>query len=731
MKKTVQIILMTLLCLCVVSCGANAEISLDISFNEGIIQSSNLCAVTSLYEACLPEGTIKKIGYRDKMVDITLLNEKNQATLYRVHIDTGAKEVRFVGDGATSDFCMGNDGNTVWRLRQEIIWIDQENYQADNQYYLELLDHNGDVKLAVRLEMNLFPRKWLVDENGDIWCVAVSFGEEQDSRLYHVSKTGAILLDIDVAEAEIDFSSIEDMCLAGDGTLLVLTEECLSFWTEDGMASKCDAGSGALIETPSGLYWAATGAEDSLFPIDLEEHSIGASVSGLYGAIYVYPGDGIYDCILVTAEKVLGLHIGEGARELFASPAGNYTLMDFVCALDENTFLMSTYNGMLNSYVLNQVSLLEESSVPKKTTLVLAMVEGTTQFHCFDEWIAYYNQNTADYQIQVVEYEDEGALALALSTGEQIDILAYGAESGFYKGCWQHGYLKNMYEIIDADAAISDLVSAYRLCIEESDGGFYRISSSFWLSMLVGRTQYVETPGKLSAVALGELAESLPENMNLMDGGWEQALRSFLVLNQFVDYEQGCCNFNCQEFYDLLALIRDQFTEYGRSYTDVGEYISEQAAVQSVAIQGIYDFWLKPLAEDEFTPLTITNLGAKVILEDSYSIASASEHPEAAWDFIRILLSPGVQKNSVFLPVSQLELDNQIQDALVNENITAMVAEQIETLLEGALYLGYTDETIFSIVYEESQACFSGEKSIEEVAQVIQSRCSIYLSEQS
>lgn len=722
---------MTLLYLCLVSCGENATSNVGGSADTAEIQTTDLVAVTSLYSEDFPDGIIEKIDYQDRTVIVTLLDDNNQASLYRINIDTGGTEVCSVGDWTSSTYCMGNSEDLIWRLRPEYTWIDKENYQADCQYYLERMNQKGDIKATVLPEKNLYPREWVVDEDGGIWCVAIDLTGNLDSKLYHFAADGTTLLDIGATEADIDFDSINDICLSTDGTLLVLTDDYLSFWKDDVMLSKSDAGPGSLIEAPSGLYWAATGAEDSLFPIDLETHSIGASVSSLYGASDVYTGDGIYDCILVTAEKVLGLNIAEGATELYDSPVTNMTLLDFICAIDGDTLLMSTHSGLTWSYVLTQIDMMDENSVPERKPLILATVSGSTQFYCFDEWISYYNQHSTEYQVQVVEYEDEAALALALSTGEQIDILAWGSESGFYKRCWQRGYLKSLYDFTDADEKLSDLILAYRLCAEEPDGGLYRISSSIGLYMLVGRTSYVGNAGNLSSSDLKDFAESLPENMNLMDGGWETALRSFLSLNQFVDYENESCNFTCQEFYDLLTLIQTQFTEHGRSYADVGEYISEQAAVQSVSIQGIYDFWLEALAANEFTPLSISNLGTKVTFEDSYSITTASEHPEAAWDFIQIMLSYDVQKYPVFLPVNQCVMDNRILGALENENIDITVAEQIQTLLEGTLYLGYTDETIFGIVYEEAQACFLGEKSPEEVAQVIQSRCNIYLSEQS
>lgn len=732
MKKTLRIFLLALLCLCMVCCSENSETrDIDSSLKEGAIQETDLRAVTSLYSPDLPDGDMEAVYYRDGSVEVTLLDDNNQVTLYRINIETGKTETFFVGDRTDASYRMGNDGQTLWRMGAETHWIDKENYQADVQHYFELLNQSGETETSVMIDLNLYPRTtWLVDENNGIWCVAIDFGAGLDSKLYHFTADGTMLLDVGSTEVGVDFSSINDMLLLEDGTLLILTDDSLSFWKDDAMVAQCEAGSGSLISTCDMVYWAATGIEDSLFLIDLEKRSIGQALSSLYGASYVFAGGNAYDCILVTGEKVLGLDIGVGATELYDSPVTNMTLLDFICAIDEDTLLMSTYSGLTYSHVLTQIGMMDENSVPEKNTLILATVSGSTQFSCFDEWISYYNQHSTEYQVQVVEYEDEATLALALSTGEQIDILAWGAESGFYTTCQQRGYLKNLNELNTAGEILSDLIPAYRVSAEESDGGLYRLSSTITLSMLVGRREYAGA-GNLSSSTLSDMGDNLKDGMYLMEGGWETALRSFLSLNQFVDYENASCNFTCQEFYDLLALIRDQFTKTGQVQSDVGEWISDRAAIQAVAINDIYSYWLEPLAENEFSVLSLNDLGVKVLFDHSYSILETSTYPEAAWGVIQVLLSSGFQRHSLSLPVSQSALENQFNTAITNENITIAEADQLRSMLEGSLYLGYTDEAIFEIVYEEAQSCFSGDKSPENAAGVIQSRVSIYLAEQS
>jgi hypothetical protein len=57
--------------------------------------------------------------------------------------------------------------------------------------------------------------------------------------------------------------------------------------------------------------------------------------------------------------------------------------------------------------------------------------------------------------------------------------------------------------------------------------------------------------------------------------------------------------------------------------------------------------------------------------------------------------------------------------------------KNIQKLIDSADTLANADEEVFSLITEEAEAFFKGQKSAEEVAEVIQSRVSIYVKENS
>jgi homoserine kinase len=63
------------------------------------------------------------------------------------------------------------------------------------------------------------------------------------------------------------------------------------------------------------------------------------------------------------------------------------------------------------------------------------------------------------------------------------------------------------------------------------------------------------------------------------------------------------------------------------------------------------------------------------------------------------------------------------------ETIENLEAQAIHTI-ESASVLSGGGASVFSILWEEAQGCIAGDKTAEQAAENIQSRVSIYLSEQ-
>jgi len=142
---------------------------------------------------------------------------------------------------------------------------------------------------------------------------------------------------------------------------------------------------------------------------------------------------------------------------------------------------------------------------------------------------------------------------------------------------------------------------------------------------------------------------------------------------------------------------------------------------------------------------------------ECFSICRNSSNQDSAWEFIKSYLMPDAQRDMEGNPILRSAFEEKIQDALTAEHQTVNGTEQEKTryrvLLserEGAvgfsciteeeaeIYRSIIENThrssgkdagILDIIMEEAGACFGGDKDAATVADIIQNRVSVHVSE--
>jgi ABC-type glycerol-3-phosphate transport system substrate-binding protein len=226
----------------------------------------------------------------------------------------------------------------------------------------------------------------------------------------------------------------------------------------------------------------------------------------------------------------------------------------------------------------------------------------------------------------------------------------------------------------------------------------------------------------------------MPEGMVVFQEGWYSALSDFLTLGRFVDFQSNTCNFTCEDFYDILSFIRDFFPEEYDYSQDVAE---EPLAEDAVLLEYYFNFAVEAFAqglasypEDVYETVGVPDMGSKIVVDYAYSIMSTSAYPQAAWDFLAAIFDQSVQVYTSFgFPVRTSVFDAQVQEAIAGGSVTQEEVDRVLDVLNGKTYLYLGNDDIMDIIYEEATACFSGAKTPEETAQIIQNRVMIYLSE--
>ena len=237
--------------------------------------------------------------------------------------------------------------------------------------------------------------------------------------------------------------------------------------------------------------------------------------------------------------------------------------------------------------------------------------------------------------------------------------------------------------------------------------------------------------------------------------------------SQFIDWETGTCNFNSDEFMQMLEFINqfpekldeDYYTDlYWMNYDSMWREGKTLAAMQYIG-----DFRSFNLAEKGNFGEEVTLIGFPSADQDGTAImpnlqlamSAKSKNKDGAWEFLRCFLLKDYQEEGYGFPLSIARLEELKVEAtqkpyytdedgerveyeetwytgneeLIIEPMTAQEAEEFAQLLYSLKHVVKSDEALFQILQEEAAAYFSGQKSAADVANIIQSRAQIYVNE--
>lgn len=117
---------------------------------------------------------------------------------------------------------------------------------------------------------------------------------------------------------------------------------------------------------------------------------------------------------------------------------------------------------------------------------------------------------------------------------------------------------------------------------------------------------------------------------------------------------------------------------------------------------------------------------------------------EGSWAFVKSLFSEEYQSNVMGFPVIRQYFEAMLEEAMsetVNMRVTVLgadirlepMSEEEARILRNLVYSAELtenyDTTIYNIIMEETEAYFAGQKTAEEVAEIIQTRVQIYVDE--
>ncbi len=379
-----------------------------------------------------------------------------------------------------------------------------------------------------------------------------------------------------------------------------------------------------------------------------------------------------------------------------------------------------------------------------------------------------FNRTNPNYRIEIKQYTDtESELAdyrlyTDILTGEGPDIidLTYGNVEKYAR----NGVLENLTPYVEAELNADDYINctfdAFRY-----DNQIYGITSSICIRTLVGKTADVGHIEKWTAKELMELWESKPEGtMAFANSGMMMYYLCGISMNEFVNWETGECYYNTEEFKDILrfAVQYENREKLGVELESEVERLQNGSQLfYDASITNTLDYLMcKEMFGEDITCIGFPSGdgGVSFLTPDvALGISTKSEHKDGAWEFVKSFLADDFQTEYLnwAMPVSRVALEERFEQDMspeyefvdgervespklvfgvggVDIEVYAATQEDIDAvleLLEGADTVSNYDSDIFRIIYEESMPYFEGQKSVDEVAEVIQSRVEVYVNE--
>ncbi len=317
------------------------------------------------------------------------------------------------------------------------------------------------------------------------------------------------------------------------------------------------------------------------------------------------------------------------------------------------------------------------------------------------------------------------------------------------------------------------------------------IPSRILISAALAKTALSEEFGNGNGWSISELIAFSKENpeTKIFDYTYNyEVLNNLLLYNKdgFINYNEGKCNFNSDEFKTILEFANEFPSPdmTGSSMTVISSSDFEgksmpyklqdnELLINEARINSVDQFQMYKAMFDEpsmivgYPTTDGSYLGSTLnIAGSTYAISSKSKNQEAAWEFIESVLlgDTGSDRGYYYgLPTRKALLEQVFKDAMkpnyiLDENGEPMLDEdgtpiintsthhyndwqyeveiatqeevdELRGIIEEAQLAPTMDNEISSIIMEEVEPYFQGQKGVEDVMTVIQSRVQLYVNE--
>ena len=531
-----------------------------------------------------------------------------------------------------------------------------------------------------------------------------------------------------------------------------------------------------------------------LRPIDFEKKELGESFPIPDSAWTLFPGDENYDFYYTSGMFLYGFKLGEAepvpVLNWMSCDINGDSVASQALKISSDGSIMgitTDYSGGSIDTQLFTLTRVPADSLPKKQILTVAQLEYNPDYQLTNrmvrfnrshdnvrlEYLDYSQYNTeSDFTAGITKFNTE------VMAGNLPDIIPTNQIA--YRQIASKGLLEDLYPYLDKDPELKredffpNLLSAL-----EVNGGLYQVVSGFSVETLCGAASIVgDTPG-WTYDDFNAALEKMPEGCTPLEPyvTRDQVMSSLLYadMDSFVDWTTGKVNFESDNFKQLLQFVKQFPAEYNWDEHDNSESTQDLLRQGRQMLTQTYLYGLDSILWNganfggKATYIgwpTSSGVGSIMRFENGFAMSKNCADKDAAWEFLRSMLTESGQTGQYNIPSNRNVFNKQLEDfmtpkyrkdadgnILLDENgekieesrgawiddsgvehhIYAMTQEQADEVLaiiETCTKVASYDTSIYDIVNEQAQAFFAGQKSVDEVARLIQSKANIYVNEQ-
>ncbi len=383
----------------------------------------------------------------------------------------------------------------------------------------------------------------------------------------------------------------------------------------------------------------------------------------------------------------------------------------------------------------NYIIKVSPGMVKDKTVLTLATLGAGSNVL---DAILRFNNSNPDYKIDLRSYDNVDRLVMDITTGNGTDIIDTGM---LPDSAVDGGVFADLLPYIDSDPELSRESFIQPLLNSMiKDGGLYRLTTNFTLISFEARVS--QFPGREGWTVdyVEELIADRDENTPVFFWHRNQSVLLDLLCRmstaEYIDWDSGTCRFDSEGFKQWLRFVRD--IPYTDSYTDEAVLLHPDNEVTYMSAYFAKSFLQEDYVYAGFPGtsgngsyfMELTGEGSGISV--SCGISAASKYKDAAWEFMKILLK---SKPLAGFPVLKEAFDAQLEARICEESstdyyiFTSEDAEKLKELVNTTEKIVHDDDALLNLIKESTEQYFSGQKTLDEAADMIQSRVSIYVAE--